>query len=136
MPRRSRTSRKSNRKKSRGSSHRRSPRSSSSRSRSCSNKGKKRLSLISIKRSPKKDKKYVATFCKNGHIKQTHFGAKGMSDYTKHKDPKRKSRYIQRHKSRENWSDPTSAGALSRYVLWGKTSFRGSVNAYKKKFHL
>ena len=126
MPRRSHNSRKSNRKKSRGSSHRR----------SCSNKGKKRLSLISIKRSPKKDKKYVATFCKNGHIKQTHFGAKGMSDYTKHKDPKRKSRYIQRHKSRENWSDPTSAGALSRYVLWGKTSFRGSVNAYKKKFHL
>ena len=108
----------------------------SSHRRSCSNKGKKRLSLISIKRSPKKDKKYVATFCKNGHIKQTHFGAKGMSDYTKHKDPKRKSRYIQRHKSRENWSDPTSAGALSRYILWGKPSFRESVTDYKKKFHL
>ena len=126
---------KSRSKSTRRSAHRSSARRSSHR-RSCSNKGKKRLSLISIKRSPKKDKKYVATFCKNGHIKQTHFGAKGMSDYTKHKDPERKSRYIQRHKSRENWSDPTSAGALSRYVLWGKTSFRGSVNAYKKKFHL
>jgi len=114
---------------------RRSSRTSSRRT-SCSNKGKKRLSLISIKRSPKKEKKYVATFCKNGRIKQTHFGAKGMSDYTKHKDPKRKSRYIQRHKSRENWSDPTSAGALSRYILWGKPSFRASVTDYKKKFHL
>ena len=126
--------------KSRSKSTRRSARRSSSRSsahrRSCSNKGKKRLSLISIKRSPKKDKKYVATFCKNGHIKQTHFGAKGMSDYTIHKNKARRSRYINRHRSRENWSDPTSAGALSRYVLWGKTSFRGSVNAYKKKFHL
>jgi hypothetical protein len=99
-------------------------------------KGKKKLSLISIKKSPKKDKKYVASFCKNGRIKQTHFGAKGMSDYTKHKDKQRKSRYIQRHKSRENWKDPTSAGALSRYVLWGKPSFRESVADYKRRFKL
>ena len=99
-------------------------------------KGKKKLSLISRKKSPKKDKKYVASFCKNGRIKQTHFGAKGMSDYTKHKDKQRKSRYIQRHKSRENWRDPTSAGALSRYILWGKPSFRASVADYKKRFKL
>jgi len=99
-------------------------------------KGKKKLSLISIKKSPKKDKKYVASFCKNGRIKQTHFGAKGMSDYTKHKDKQRKSRYIQRHKSRENWRDPTSAGALSRYILWGKPSFRESVTDYKRRFKL
>ncbi len=99
-------------------------------------KGKKKLSLISIKKSPKKDKKYVASFCKNGRIKKTHFGAKGMSDYTKHKDKQRKSRYIQRHKSRENWRDPTSAGALSRYILWGKPSFRESVADYKRRFKL
>jgi hypothetical protein len=99
-------------------------------------KSKKRLSLISIKKSPKKDKKYVASFCKNGHIKQTHFGAKGMSDYTKHKDSKRKQRYINRHKSRENWRDPTSAGALSRYILWGKPSFRDSVSSFKRRFGL
>ncbi len=99
-------------------------------------KSKKRLSLISIKKSPKKDKKYVASFCKNGHIKQTHFGAKGMSDYTKHKDSKRKQRYINRHKSRENWRDPTSPGALSRYILWGKPSFRDSVSSFKRRFRL
>lgn len=103
--------------------------------RSCKDR-KKKLSLISIKKSPKKDKKYVASFCKNGRIKQTHFGAKGMSDYTKHKDKQRKSRYIQRHKSRENWRDPTSAGALSRYILWGKPSFRESVSDYKRRFRL
>ena len=108
---------------------------------SCSNKGKKRLSLISIKRSPKKEKKYVATFCKNGRIKQTHFGAKGYQNYggvgkSRHTSKERKSRYIQRHKSRENWSDPTTAGALSRYVLWNKPSFRASVTDYKRKFKL
>lgn len=99
-------------------------------------KSKKRLSLISIKKSPKKDKKYVASFCKNGRVKQTHFGAKGMSDYTKHKDSKRKQRYISRHKSRENWRDPTSPGALSRYILWGKPSFRDSVSSFKRRFKL
>jgi len=113
----------------------RSTRSRKTQGRSRCGKGKK-LSLISIKKSPKKDKKYVASFCKNGRIKQTHFGAKGMSDYTKHKDKQRKSRYIQRHKSRENWRDPTSAGALSRYILWGKPSFRASVSDYKRRFKL
>jgi len=119
---------------------RRSSRRSSSRT-LCSNKGKKRLSLISIKRSPKKEKKYVATFCKNGRIKQTHFGAKGYQNYggvgkSRHTSKERKKRYIQRHKSRENWSDPTTAGALSRYVLWNKPSFRASVTDYKRKFKL
>ena len=102
--------------------------------RSCSSK--KKISLLSIKKSPKKEKKYVATFCKNGRIKQTHFGARGMSDYTKHKNKVRKSRYIARHKSRENWGDPTSAGALSRYVLWGEPTFRDSVKSYKRRFRL
>jgi hypothetical protein len=97
---------------------------------------RKGLKLLSIKRSPKKDKKYMATFSRNGRIKKVHFGARGMSDYTKHKDSARKSRYIQRHKKRENWNKPDSAGALSRYILWGKPSFRESVSAYKRKFHL
>ena len=144
---RSRKSRKSYRRSPR-KSRRRSPRKSHRRStsrrsgshrRSCNSK--KKLSLISIKRSPKKDKKYVATFCKNGHIKQTHFGAKGYQNYggvgkSRHTSLERKKRYIRRHKSRENWSDPTTAGALSRYVLWNKPSFRESVNAYKRKFRL
>jgi hypothetical protein len=121
-------------------SRRRSPRRRSPRRRSKSKTSKKGsrkgLKLLSIKRSPKKDKKYMATFSRNGRIKKVHFGARGMSDYTKHKDSKRKSRYIQRHKKRENWSEPTSPGALSRYILWGKPSFRESVAAYKRKFHL
>ena len=101
-------------------------------------KGKKSrgLKLLSIKKSPKKDKKYVATFSRNGRIKKTHFGSAGMSDFTKHKNSARKQRYINRHKKRENWKDPTSAGALSRYVLWGKPSLRASIADYKKRFHL
>jgi hypothetical protein len=59
-----------------------------------------------------------------------------MSDYTKHKDPKRKQRYINRHKKRENWNDPRTAGALSRYVLWGEPTLRESIRSYKRRFNL
>ena len=108
----------------------------------CNSRGKK-LSLISIKKSPKKDKKYVATFCRSGRIKQTHYGAKKYQNYggnaklgERHLDEKRKRLYISRHRSRENWNDPTTAGALSRWTLWNKKSFRESVADYKRRFHL
>ncbi len=51
-------------------------------------------------------------------------------------DDKRKESYLRRHKVRENWNDPTTAGSLSRYVLWNKKSFRASVADYKKRFKL
>ena len=110
----------------------------------CNSRGKK-LSLISIKKSPKKDKKYVATFCRSGRIKQTHFGAKKYQNYcgpnskntaTCHNSLSRRKNYLSRHKSRENWNDPTTSGALSAHLLWGKSSFRENINSFKRKFHL
>ena len=35
-----------------------------------------------------------------------HFGARGSSDYTINKDPKRRAAYIARHRKREDWNDP------------------------------
>lgn len=52
-------------------------------------------------------------------IKTVNFGAKGMSDYTLHKDEDRRERYLKRH-SKDPY-DPLSAGQLSRMILWGKT---------------
>lgn len=94
--------------------------------------------LISIKKSNKPEKKLMATFLnlQSGRKKTTHFGAFGMSDYTKHKNKERKLRYISRHKKRENWNDPTSAGALSRYILWNKTTLNSSIIDFKKMFKL
>ena len=96
-------------------------------------KSKGKLKLIKIVKSPNKKKKYRAYFSTGKH---TDFGAAGMSDFTKHKDPERMKRYLNRHKSRENWRDPTTAGSLSRYVLWNKPSFRASIADYKRKFKL
>lgn len=96
-----------------------------------------RKPTVSFSKSTRKEKKMVAVFTYNdGRTKTTHFGAKGMSDYTIHKDPKRKQRYITRHRKRENWDDYTSAGSLSRYILWGEPTLRASKDAYLKRFDL
>jgi hypothetical protein len=94
------------------------------------------MKLLSIKPSDKPEKKLQATFETDGRTKTTHFGAAGMSDFTKNKDEARKANYLSRHKATENWQDPTSAGALSRWILWNKTSLEASKADYKRRFGL
>lgn len=94
---------------------------------------RKKIRLLSIKKSPIKGKKLRASFSDGTH---TDFGFAGMSDFTKHKDRARMQRYISRHKSRENWRNYKSRGSLSRYILWNKPSLRSSITDYKKRFKL
>ena len=95
------------------------------------------MKKVIIKKSTNSKKKYMAIFYENNKkIKTTHFGAAGMSDYTKHKDKVRKSRYLARHKKRENWNDCSSAGALSRWILWGEPTLKSSIKKFKNKFKL
>ena len=99
----------------------------------------KKPKAVRIEESPNKEKKLVAYFYdKDGKkFRTVHFGARGMSDYTQHKDPKRMKRYLARHGGMgENWKDPMTAGALSRWILWGKPSLRESFNDYKNRFKL
>ena len=86
---------------------------------------------ILIQPSKKADKKYDAVI--DGK-KAVSFGSSQHSDFTKHKDPERKQRYLDRHKARENWNDPTTAGALSKFVLWNKPTISASVKDMNKKF--
>ena len=92
---------------------------------------------VKFVKSDRDGKKMKAVFYDdNKKVKTTHFGAEGMSDYTKHKDNERKQRYLDRHKKNENWNDYQTAGSLSRYILWNKTSLHDSTNDYKKKINL
>jgi len=93
---------------------------------------------VEIKPSTQKDKKFMAIFYDDDGKKKktTHFGAKGMSDFTIHKDKERKERYLDRHRKRENWNDPMTAGSLSRYLLWNKPTLKASISDYKKRFSL
>ena len=93
---------------------------------------------VIIKPSTKSDKKLMAIFTKeNGRTKTTHFGSKGMDDYTITKDKEQRARYRQRHKKDLKTNDPTRAGYLSYYILWGdSTSRKENIKDYKKRFNL
>jgi hypothetical protein len=96
-----------------------------------------KLRLKTIRKSHKKEKKWDAVFDKDGKEKVVPFGARGMSDFTKHKDTRRKSLYLKRHSGMgEHWNQPDTPGALSKWILWNKPSFEASVKSFKKKFHL
>jgi len=82
--------------------------------------------------------KWKATFIReDGRIRTTYFGAAGMDDYTITKDKEQRERYRDRHRKDLITNDPTKAGFLSYYVLWGdSTSFARNLAAYKKRFNL
>ena len=94
------------------------------------------LKLISIKKANDGKHKLVAKFKKGDKEINTKFGAVGYSDFTIHHDIERKDRYLARHKKNEKWNDPTTAGALSRWILWNKPSFSASLADYKKRFNV
>tara|TARA_R110000744_G_scaffold40244_4_gene91273 strand:- start:533 stop:835 length:303 start_codon:yes stop_codon:yes gene_type:complete len=92
---------------------------------------------VVIKTSTKPEKKLMATFVlDNGRTKVVHFGQKNAPDYTKTRDKAQRSRYLSRHKARENWNAPMTAGALSRWILWSEVTRREALSKYKKRFNL
>lgn len=105
---------------------------------------------MKIIKSPITTKKWRAIFKTNdGKEKTTDFGSSGMRDFTlinnktsKFYLPKVldrnvvKDSYLRRHKKNENWNNPISAGALSRWLLWDKKTMKSSIANFKKKFSL
>lgn len=103
--------------------------------------------LIEIKKSTNPDKKLMAVFeiTKDGKKtkKTTHFGSSANKDYTiytkedgKEKANQMRDAYLKRHIVNENWDDFTSAGSLSRYILWEKPTIEASIKFFKSKFKL
>ena len=88
--------------------------------------------VVSLKKSNKPGKKYMVLV---GN-RTIHFGAAGMSDYTKHKDPERMRRYTMRHKAKENWkkSGIQTAGFWSKWLLWNKPSIAASKKNIASRF--
>ncbi len=98
----------------------------------------KKIAFVELKPATQKGKKYQAIFYNKDKkkLETLAFGASGASDFTKNKDPKRKERYIERHKEREDWSVPNNRGSLSRWILWNKPTISGSFSDYLKRFNL
>ena len=90
---------------------------------------------VEIKKSTRNGKKMMAIFYDNDKkVKTIHFGADGYSDYTIHRDEARRERYIDRHRSSEDWNNPMTAGTLALYILWSKPTISAGIADYKKKF--
>ncbi len=94
------------------------------------------LKLKTIKKASDKIHKYVATFTDDDRTYSVKFGRQGYSDFTIHKDEQRKQRYLDRHRSNENWKKPDTAGALSRWILWNLPTLKESIQDYKTRFSL
>jgi hypothetical protein len=89
---------------------------------------------VVIKASTNPKKKLMAVF--ENPKKTIHFGSAGMSDYPQNKDDDRKKRYLDRHRKNEDWSNPRTAGALSRWILWNLPTRRASIADFKRRFSL
>jgi ABC-type sulfate transport system substrate-binding protein len=95
------------------------------------------MKLISITASDHPDKKLMAVFDNDGRTKTTHFGAKGMDDYTITHDKEQRARYRERHAKDLKTGDPTRAGYLSYEILWGdSTSRQVNIRRYRGKHNL
>jgi len=96
------------------------------------------MKLKSIRKAKDSIHKYIATFTlDNERIKKVRFGASGYQDYTSFPAEireERRTRYLKRHKAREEWNQPDTPGALSRWVLWEHTSLRTAIKKYKQRF--
>lgn len=90
--------------------------------------------IVCLKKSSNPEKKYMVTI----GDKTVHFGATGYSDYTKHKDPERRERYVTRHQKRENWtkSGITTAGFWSLWLLWNKPTLKDSIADTERRFKI
>ena len=89
---------------------------------------------IILQKSNRSEKKYMVTIGK----KTIHFGSSPYKSYEIHKDKARMLRYLNRHRSRENWSKSgiKTAGFWSRWILWNKPSLLASIKDTEKRFNI
>ena len=100
--------------------------------------------LLHVRPSDRPAKKLMATFesaDQRARRLVRHFGAAGHGDFTRYwrQSPElakqKRRQYIARHaRGNENWNDPTTPAALSRYLLWEKPTLRAAIDGYRARF--
>lgn len=92
---------------------------------------------VDLKPSQIRGKKYTAIIYKgDDKLKTVHFGQFGASDFTKHKNEKRKQLYIQRHEDNEKWGKEgiTTSGFWAKHLLWNKPTIESSKKDIESRF--
>lgn len=89
---------------------------------------------MKIEKSTRAGKRFMATYA-NGKV--VHFGQAGGKTYIDEGDKIKRAAYLARHgaNKKEVWTNPFSAAALSRYLLWGdSTDMETNHQAFMSKF--
>ena len=92
---------------------------------------------VQFSKSDNPEKKYMVVVERGNEKKTIHFGDASLKDYTLYNPLEREERkrlYMARHKIRENWSDPMTAGFWSRWILWNKPTVAASKADVAKRF--
>lgn len=92
-----------------------------------------------INSDKEKYKYYVNVLGTSDKVKRIYFGASGMNDYIiynkqrgKEYADERRRLYINRHKNKEDWDNPNTAGFWSRYLLWEEPTIEKAYSKIKK----
>lgn len=102
------------------------------------------MKLLSVKKSNRKGKKWMARFCLcdgksmccEKDKKIVHFGATGYTDYTLGASEAQRDAYRVRHASGKD-APADTANALSYHILWGDSrSMDTNIKAFKKKYNV
>lgn len=96
------------------------------------------MKLVSVKSARDGIHKYVAHFILDtGRDKKVKFGAKGYTDFIlSGGDKERRLRYLNRHKDKEDWSNPLTPGSLARWILWEEPTLHKAVQKFVERFDL
>jgi len=85
-------------------------------------------------RNSNKDNKKMDAITPKGDI--VPFGDNRYSDYTLHKDVKRKELYDLRHCKNEDWTNLNTAGAWSKWILWNKPDIYEAISDMENRFKI
>ena len=78
-----------------------------------------------------KGKRYTAVFSNGRRIS---FGQPGATTFADGAPPAKRAAYIARHRPNEDWNNPYTAGALSRWLLWEEPGIEKALEAFRERF--
>jgi len=93
------------------------------------------MKLKSITKSNAKNKKFTATFEKDGKEKVVQFGDNRFTDYTLGATDEQRKAYRARHSSGAS-APADTANALSFHILWNTRSRAKNIEIFKRKYNV
>lgn len=96
------------------------------------------MKLLSIKPSPRANKRFRAVFQLN-NSKKIHrdFGQPDAFTFADGATREKRAGYLARHGAAgENWEDPTTPAALSRWILWERPNVLQGMKLFQQRFDL